>query len=198
MSNWVKLWIKRWEVSWRWHFAHHPLCDRYSDQTWNIGSFIICQGCSLVLTGIISGFSLCLLLGVVLDPIGWIILWAIFFLSTILGEFYFMFRRPFKRMARFFAGIGIGSFFWFLLTEPNIIYKLIGAGFGFIAYSAFLKVRGYTKVDKCYGCPELKPGICPGLEHESLAMKEYSNYATTLLEDQLREKFLARDHNLSK
>lgn len=109
-----------------------------------------------------------------------------------------MFRRPFKRFARLFTGIGIGSFFWFLLSEPNIIYKLIGAGFGFVAYSAFLKVRVFTTVDKCYGCPELKPGICPGLKHEVLAMKEYSNYATILLEDQLKQKFLAHDQNLTK
>ncbi|MHA1945329.1 MAG: hypothetical protein ACXAC6_03985 [Candidatus Hodarchaeales archaeon] len=99
-------------------------------------------------------------------------------------------NRKIKRITRITTGLGIGVFFWGLLTVDFHI-KLVGLTVALISYTFFRIVRRLrTTADLCMGCEELNAGkVCSGLEHKSKAMNEYSDYASDLLQDALRSKF---------
>jgi hypothetical protein len=99
-------------------------------------------------------------------------------------------NRKIKRMTRISTGLGIGAFFWGLLTVDFPI-KLVGLVVALISYIFFRIIRRFRPTaDLCIGCVELNAGkVCSGLEHKAKAMNDYSDYASDLLQDVLRSKF---------
>ena len=99
-------------------------------------------------------------------------------------------NRRIKRMTRVLTGLGIGVFFWGLLTIdfPFKLVILIVASISYIFFRIIRRVRPNT--DLCIGCQELNAGkVCSGLEHKAKAMIDYSDYASDLLQDVLRAKY---------
>ena len=99
-------------------------------------------------------------------------------------------NRKIKRITRITTGLGIGAFFWGLLTVDFPI-KLVGLTVALISYILFRIIRQLRPTaDLCMGCEELNTGkVCSGLEHKAKAMNDYSDYASDLLQDVLRSKF---------
>jgi len=184
----LKLFKKKLAVSWRFHFAHHPLCDAYSDHVWWFKGIYLCQGCTLTILGILFSFITFFLV----NP--FMILWQwIGFASTILCLLFIVEiaqieNRMIKRFIRFFTGFGLGAFFWFILGTTNIMILGVAILFTYAGYKVFKKIRVFKPAeDKCKHCPEMqKSGVCSGLYLEYEAEKKYSEYATELLYDRLR------------
>ena len=99
-------------------------------------------------------------------------------------------NRNIKRFTRILTGLGIGTFLWGLLTV-DFPLKLVGFVIALFSYISFRVLRRLRPtVDLCINCDELNAGkVCSGLEHKAKAMKEYSDYASDLLQDVLRSKF---------
>jgi len=201
ISKTLKLWLKKLQLSWRFKFAHHPLCDRYKGHVFQIGRkkpFFLCQGCSLTAFGIITGTILFLFIfQLKSNLIYWLILINAALFSTLIIESLSIKSRGIKKFSRFILGIGLGISFMIIIngSMPLIIKFGISANV-IIGYSIFRFFRrDKEKKDLCKSCPELeKHEICSGLKLESKAMKEYSDYATKILYSKI-ERLVNKKYN---
>ncbi|MFW9993872.1 MAG: hypothetical protein ACFFD4_17640 [Candidatus Odinarchaeota archaeon] len=187
----VRLWLKTIRLTWMFRFAHHPLCERFNDHVWQIGHIFICQGCTLVLLGVLAGTSFFLLSGASLKAFEWLIIGLICFIFPSTVELLNIKTRWVKRITRWVIGCGLGSFFWILITISDLLVLFTASIILIVGFYLFRKVRVLRSYhgDRCEGCPELaRGGVCSGLQHEAEAMRKYSEYATELLEDKLRSK----------
>lgn len=195
----IKLFWKKLKVSWRFHFAHHPLCDNYGDQVFKIKGIYLCQGCTLTYIGIILGVMSSFALTLSLSNLEWSIIGIGILISLFIIEFLKLNKRIIKRLIRFVTGLGLGGFFWVLISSTNIIAPVIALLLSFIGYKVFKIIRSsQLKEDKCLHCSEFKQGkICSGLALEAKANREYSEYATLLMQDQLKARVLSKYRNIA-
>ena len=130
------------------------------------------------------------MLNLTLEVVHWFLMafLIMFFLLTI--EIFNINNRKLKRTSRLITGLGIGVFFWGLLTVDFPV-KWIGLIIASISYILFRLIRHFQpSTDLCLGCDELNAGkVCSGLETKAKAMNEYSDYASDLLQDVLRSKY---------
>ena len=184
------------QLSWKFHFSHHPLCIHYRDSVYHIGPLIVCQGCFLTTIGILTGFFSSALMNLTLEVVYWFLttFFIILFLFTV--ELFNITNRRLKRASRLLTGLGIGMFFWGLLTVGFPI-KWIGLIIASISYILFRLIRHLRpNADLCIGCDELNAGkVCSGLEIKAKAMNEYSDYASNLLQDVLKSKYQNKEEN---
>ncbi len=188
----IKLRWKHFKLTWRYKFAHHPLCDRYSNQVFRFKGVYLCQGCTLIYGGGILSFVVFLLLPREFFPvefIGWFYTALLLISPTFVVEV-FKLSRPLKRIARILNGITIGfwarGFFYFSdwIIKIGIILLTV---FFYYLFKLTRKIKG-GPADLCVGCPELVQGtICSGYKPIYEKEKEYSQYATKLLEPYLRD-----------
>ena len=157
---------------------------------YHIGPLVVCQGCFLTTIGILIGFISSILINLTLETIQWFLMAFIIMFFLLIIEAFQVTNRMLKRMTRLLTGLGIGVFFWGLLTVDFPI-KLVGLIVASLSYASFRIIRHVKpSTDLCIGCQELNAGkICSGLEHKAKAMKEYSDYASDLLQDVLRAKY---------
>lgn len=197
-SKRVKLLWKTYQVSWRFRFAHHPLCERFEGQVWKLRSMYLCQGCTLAYLGVLTGFLLFFAFNISLSPINWLAVGSFCLLLPLIIESIGVDRRLIKRIIRYTTGIGIGSLFWLLLSEPDFVMKVGAIIFAVVGFQVFRFIRGSSeRQDTCEACPELHTGgICSGLEMEAEAMRKYSDYATSLLEEKIKAKYLRKNQEI--
>lgn len=194
----MRLFFKKIKVSWRFHFAHHPLCDNYRNQIFEINGIYLCQGCTLTYIGIFLGLISSLLLNLDLSIIEWLIIGLGILVFLFIIEFLNISNRKIKRLIRFVTGIGLGSFIWFLFSSTNFYVSLIAIIFTYLGYRVFKIIRSsQVKEDKCLSCSEFNKGkICSGLALEAQVNREYSEYATNLLQDKLKALAMAKYKNI--
>ena len=190
----IKLFLKRWQISWRFKFAHHPVCVSYKDHYWNIKVVYICQGCTLVYSSFFVTLLFLFFFQTTLEQYQYLIVGLGILIPVLIIELTKIEQRIIKRLSRILIGIGIGLFFSAFLLHTDIIVKVIGFLITVIGFISFKRVRRSTKrEDKCNLCSEHKSNvICSGLRLEAVAMKKYSDYASDLLQDKLKEKFMSK------
>ncbi len=190
----IKLFLKRWQISWRFKFAHHPVCVSYKDHYWNIKGVYICQGCTLVYSSFFVTLLFLFFFQTTLEQYQYLIVGLGILIPVLIIELTKIEQRIIKRLSRILIGIGIGLFFSAFLLHTDIIVKVIGFLITVIGFISFKRVRRSTKrEDKCNLCSEHKSNvICSGLRLEAVAMKKYSDYASDLLQDKLKEKFMSK------
>ncbi len=109
----------------------------------------------------------------------------------LLIEKYDINQRITKRLARIATGIGLGVSFSAFMLHPDIIIKFVGLIItigGFYTFKAIRRTK--QKVDKCQTCADHQSHkICYGLLLESEAMRKYSEYASDLLQADLKAAF---------
>jgi hypothetical protein len=103
-------------------------------------------------------------------------------------------RRSLKRLARSVTGIGLGISFSAFLQETDPIIQVSGLFIAIIGFSVFRYIRRVKKrEDKCLTCPDYQENsICYGLRLEADAMRLYSDYASDLLQKDLKEAFIEK------
>ena len=191
----MKNWVKRRELSWKFYFAHHPLCTRFVNHVWNIGPLIVCQGCFMIFSGTIIGLFLFALTHVVLDMYQWFMVAAVCIIPSLLNEILKIQYQKLKHSIRFLNGIGFGGFIWAFLTV-DLIRKLIAIVVAGILYTLLKLVRRRRmSYDICEGCIELtQKGICTGLKQEAEAMRRYSDYLTNKYQKNLKQNYLQKNN----
>lgn len=187
----ITLFLKRWELSWRFKFAHHPICPSYNKHYWNIKGVYLCQGCSIVYTCFFSALLFLILFHITFIPVHYLFVGLGILIPILLVEIIKIEQRSIKRLAR--AGIGIGlslPFSAFVLHE-EIVVKVMGLLITLLGFISFRQVRkAANREDLCKSCPEYKSNrICNGLRLEAEAMRKYSDYASDLLHAELKEKY---------
>ena len=187
----MKLWRKNFQLFHIFKFAHHPLCDRFSDHVWKIGNIYVCQGCTLSILGAILGTFLLVIINPALTLIQWLILGISFLIPTLIVELFKIKYRPLKRTVRLIAGFDLGICLG-LIISGSVHEKIFALIFIVFGYSLFSLIRRLKRPkDKCEGCFELKEeGICPGLKIEAALNREYSKYASDLLEKKISLQYI--------
>jgi hypothetical protein len=190
----VKLFIKRWQLSWRFTFAHHPICASYKDHYWKIQGVYICQGCTLVYSSFFVVLLFLLFFQLTLLPLHYLIVGIIILIPILLIELLKIDQRTIKRFTRAAIGIGLGFSLSAFFLHEEIIAKLLGLLVTIFGFISFTRVRNTAKrEDKCNLCSEYKSNvICSGLRLEAEAMNKYSDYASDLLQGKLKEKYMSK------
>lgn len=190
----IKLFIKHWEFSWRFKFAHHPVCTSYKDHYWKIKGVYICQGCTLVYASFFVSLLFLIFFQITLGLFHYLIVGLCILIPILIIELTRIEQRIIKRLTRILIGIGIGVFFSAFLLHDEFIVKVFGFLLTITGFFSFKRVRRSTKrEDKCKLCSEYKSNvICSGLRLEAEAMKKYSDYASDLLQDKLKEKYMSK------
>ncbi len=199
---------KRFQILSWFNHSHHPLCERYKSHIFRIPfkhhTLYLCQGCTLNAIGWLVGlittifgfipyvnyqwFHLIIVMGVILAPI-------------LLVELSGMSYRPIKRLIRIIGGIGLGFFTALLFDfKSEWWYNVLALGILVPSYMAFLIIRKQKQKNKdiCDECKELieikeNPAkICSGLKEKVAAEKEYSKFASELLQEELRKSYMQK------
>lgn len=184
--------IKRWQLSWKFYFAHHPLCDRFRDHVWYIPfGIIVCQGCFLVLFGVVLGITSFFILNLSLTLFEWFLLGLFCISLPLMVELLKIENRKIKHLIRLITGFGLAGLVWAVFTA-ELDGKIIGVVIGTIGYILFIKTRKKKQgTDICEGCPSLSSvEICEGLSQKAIAMQQYSDYLTEIHEKSLKKKYL--------
>jgi len=183
--------IKRWQLSWKFYFAHHPLCDRFKDHVWHIPfGIIVCQGCFLVMLGVVLGITSFFIFNPSLTSFEWF-LFALFCISLpLMVELLKIENRKIKHLIRLVTGFGLAGLVWVVFTA-ELDGKIIAFVIGTMGYTLFLKTRKKKQgTDICEGCPSLSSvEICEGLSQKAIAMQQYSEYLTKIYEKSLKKKY---------
>lgn len=185
----LKLNIFKLKLTWRFKFAHHPLCQNYSDQVFKIGNIYLCQGCTLIYSGLVIG----LLSGIIFNPSFSIQIWAIIGVSLMVPTFVVQvvkLPRMFKRIARFLNGFDLGAIFFSIFILPKWSHRIIMIVSISVTYLAFRIIHKHKRKERdlCESCNELKTGkICSGYKLRAEKELEYSKYAEQILDEELQQ-----------
>jgi hypothetical protein len=183
----LKLWWKKFTLTWKFAFAHHPLCERFSDQVFKIGDLYICQGCSLALLGFIISLFLGIFISLGIDVIWWYVIVCGLTLPSFILLFV-SFPRTVKRIVRFLFGFGIGGGLGTVFTVSKWSQRIILSAIVLLIYILFRIFYKKTKSPEnvCEGCPEYRQReVCSGYKQQMEVELEYSKYATNLLAPEL-------------
>jgi len=169
-------------LSYKFLFAHHPTCNPYANQRFDILGISLCQGCTLVTLGAVGGFvtSLILLLSQLITFAGLFIL-TVGLVFVIDG---FSLGRPFKRFLRFIMGITLGVGVAQLILQPWLL-KLGFVVFFVLIYNSYrVYRRSKPSEDLCQSCHELESApYCSGMIDKMEANKRYQELILPVLDN---------------
>lgn len=151
---------------------------------------VVCQGCFLVMFGVVLGITSFFILNPSLTSFEWFPL-ALFCISLpLMVELLKIENRKIKHLIRLITGFGLAGLVFVVFTA-ELDGKIIGVVIGVVGYTIFLKIRKKKQLtDICEGCPSLSSvEICDGLSQKAIAMQQYSDYLTEIYEKSLKKKY---------
>lgn len=172
-------WLK---LSYKFLWAHHPTCDPYANQRFDLLGISLCQGCTLITLGAIIGFVTSLIL-LLIQLLVFVILFVMSLVLVIAIDG-FSLSRPFKRSLRLIMGITLGVGLAQLILQPWLI-KLGFTILIFVMYNAYRLIRRSSpSKDLCQTCHELEniPN-CSGMIDKIEANKRYQELVLPVLEN---------------
>ncbi len=174
-------------------FAHHPLCDKFEQETLLFKifqkNFYICRGCFWVF---LSTF-LSLLFVILFNPlkdlsvIEKIIVIILISSPTWIGFLYSFQHRIVKDLLRISLGTGLGIAMGELILTPNLFYKIFTFGFiiAFIWIFSYLRRRFSRRENHrlCLSCKKLNSDICEGFKQQLEAQRQYSQELSNYIQE---------------
>ncbi|TFG21005.1 MAG: hypothetical protein EU530_01565 [Promethearchaeota archaeon] len=201
------LWKKRISLSYWYKHSHHPLCERYDDHIFKIPlknkTLYICQGCSLTALGWLIGVLITIFSFVPFVEYVWyhlLIALGFLLLPILLVEILNVSNRQIKRFIRLLGGLGLGFFATIAIDFKSVGYFILSIGIVIPSYVVFLIIRKqkHKNKDICEGCSELEElqkgqiKYCSGLKEKMIAEKKYSDFASDLLQEDIRKSYSQR------
>jgi len=172
--------------SFKFRWAHTPLCNRFVKGAFRIGSksdpfMFVCRSCTWAYLGIAVGLVFFLSDRGVLEEF-----WYFFVLSGSLTlvmshpSIYSRWYRSVKDFLRFNLGLIISA----VVVSTVTVNFLLGVGFGVGLYALrfiYSKRRNVMKSQACNGCEELPlEKICSGFTFSAKQIRSYEDQATQL------------------
>ncbi|TFF84860.1 hypothetical protein EU523_01085 [Candidatus Heimdallarchaeota archaeon] len=172
----VKVWWTIFKISsWK-YLAHHPICSRYRNHTFKIGSLYFCVGCTSMYIGIVTMLILFFTIPMVFQEMIWVIT-TIPFCGFSIAILHFIIQpenKWLKAFLRLNAGIGIGAFVGLIFLVPNWWVRLALFVLLLTGYFMYGQMRGkLSNYEKCLDCPlhYANPPCRPKLNTEIKIMK---------------------------
>ncbi|MHA2174056.1 MAG: hypothetical protein ACXACP_12165 [Candidatus Hodarchaeales archaeon] len=182
---------RRFQLIFPFYFAHHSLCNNYSQEVFKIGSWFICRGCALVYSSAVISF----LGSVLFNPFRIFSLMEVFFLVLIISSptwlgFIFPLRnRRMKDMIRISMGFGWGIALAEIWLQPLWSDKIIILLLMITFLVIFQQIRKFktsrTSLVLCDNCKELNNDACEGFRSQFEAERLYSRELSDFLQQQL-------------
>lgn len=187
-----RLWLRK---TYRFNWAHKPLCPQYREDVLHFGSVYLCRSCLLVYLGMASSFCFIILFPTVWSgssPFLLALLLFVLLLSSAPG-YYKGFSRALRDLLRFVLGLVLVLVFWqgfcgdWLFSSVALL-----ACWG--AWHLYSKSRESRKLNVCYVCRDYsRERVCPGYAMQTTWIKEYQEEATEyLLQRGYRPNFTAQ------
>jgi len=118
-------------------------------------------------------------------------------LPILIVEIFNVSNRYIKRFIRLLGGLGLGFFTSIAIDFKSVGYFLLSIGIVIPSYVIFLIIRKqkHKNKDMCEGCSELedlqsgKSKFCSGLNEKMAAEKKYSDFASEMLQEELRKTY---------
>jgi uncharacterized membrane protein len=181
----VKIAWKRFLLSWRFLFAHHPLCEKYQDQVFLVFGVSLCQGCTLLYSGLLLGLFFFLFIETAsLTFFHW------FLIATLLVTPSFLIfrskrgkRRFFKRGARLMNGAGFATIFWGSTSLNLLIERLLLIFYMIALFLLFtlIRTRYSNHGSLCSFCEEQSLPVCSGYRKQVQVEEKMDEYTIKLL-----------------
>jgi len=157
------LWLRH---SYRFRWAHKPLCDRFSEDVLQVGNVHLCRSCTFLWLGVIVAAAAAILLPSLRINIATVAPQLL--LVTLLSSaplFYKQWPRYVRDLLRF--SLGASFPLWIcLILMGNIFMGVATAAGGLVVWKIYSNSRKIRKAHACEGCPELdQPQICRQDEH---------------------------------
>ena len=179
---WTLKWLW-WRHTWRFIWAHKPLCDRFRHDVIRVGSLTLCRSCTLVY----SAAAITLLIALCASD--WIRPWAWQLLvlsggATLVFSFppwYRHWSRGLRDLVRSLLGVTIA---WgiYLILQGSVGVGFLGLAFLWLMWKIYQPLRRRNKQDACHGCPELAHhGICSGFSWQADYVRIYEQQASDFL-----------------
>ena len=186
MLFWIRVKIawKRFLLSWRFLFAHHPLCDKYRDQVFLVFGVYLCQGCTLLYSGLFIGLVFLMFI-----ETASLVFFDWFIIATLLvfPSFFALIPQLHinKRRARFLNGVGFSVIFWGSTSLNLLIEKLLLIFYMMALFLFFilLRTRFSNQGSLCLSCEEKNSPVCSGYRKQAQVEEKIDDYTRKLLYD---------------
>lgn len=181
----VKLWFLWLRHSYKFRWAHRPLCSHFSEGIIRIGNVRLCRSCVCAYCGIISCAMSCLifsamrelaaslLIGVMVPTIGFS-----------MPPLYKRCSRLVRDLLRFCMGCCC-SLCFFVMLIGNILTFVICASVLLLFWRIYFIIRRQRRIKACNNCVEFRQEkICTGCQLQADTIRAYETQATILLNQQ--------------
>ena len=193
MTSLPRQWLTRLHLKWLWlthsyrfTWAHKPLCGRFQKDVVRLGSVHLCRSCTMAYAGIALAILLCCFLGPSSDIIATVLLaCGPVTIALSLPRWYKKWARPVRDALRFSMGamavLSIRLLFAGHLV-PGITSVVVMAAF----WKVYLRLRRPRMRHACDDCEHFRDGgttdvICPGFAFQADLIRQYEGRATELL-----------------
>ncbi|MCP4548192.1 MAG: hypothetical protein GY835_17140 [bacterium] len=173
------LWLKH---SWRFNWAHKPLCSRFAQDVLILGDIHLCRSCVCAWLGIIVGIVLSVPPAGRAIPAGGPLLGLLIPLLTLSAPgIYKRLPRGLRDILRFLAGA---------LPPLSLAVALDGSSWIGAAslttlllfWRIYFHLRSDRKLRACAGCPQLDAeSICDGFTLQATGARDYEQEASELV-----------------
>lgn len=179
---WTLKWLW-WRHTWRFNWAHKPLCDRFRHDVIRLGGMALCRSCTLVYGATILTLMTALCVSSLINPWAWKLL-AMIGLVTLMCSFppwYRHWSRTFRDLIRSLLGVTLALGIYMML-QGDVVVGLLGLAILWFMWKLYLPLRHRNKNEACQGCPELaQGGICSGYIWQADYVRRYEKQASEFL-----------------
>lgn len=177
-----KLWLLWLRHSYRFRWAHRPLCERFRAGVLRLGRIHLCRSCVCVYAGLAGGLASCSYFAALREsPTSWLLGLMVPTVVLSAPHRYMRLPRPLRDLLRFGMGFCISLCGCVVLWGSSLV--AVGCvGVLFLFWRMYFVQRRKRKADACRGCPEYgQASICTGCRTQADAVRAYETEATNLL-----------------
>ena len=175
-----RLWLVH---SYRFRWAHKPLCGRFAEDILKVGEMRICRSCLCAWLGVAAGLVAVVVSATVPAfggfPLSGLAFAAVLFpvLGLSLPTIYKKLPRTIRDVLRFAGGALIPSSVGVAFTHPLLGLAALVAMFLF--WKVYFRLRKTRRLSACEGCPDrVIDGICPGFALQAEGARAFERAAS--------------------
>lgn len=175
-----RLWLRK---TYRFNWAHKPLCARYREDVLKIGSLYLCRSCLFVYLGVAVALGYSTLRSS-RDGATEILPLTVLLAGVLLCSappWYKRLPRGIRDGLRFLLGASL-VFIADQGLRGEVVFFVLSALACYGAWRLYATARQRRKRSNCASCPEYSPDrVCPGYRLQTTKIKEYQEEATEYL-----------------
>jgi hypothetical protein len=185
--------LRRLKIILPFYFAHHPLCEEYSQETLSFGQWILCRGCTFTYVSLM----LFAIGDLIFHPFQDVSLYegipiALLLTTPVWIGLFFPFQsRTIKDLIRVALGGGWGisvGELWLRQWWPDKIVIIISIFIFWLVFVRIRKSRSSKRTAICSTCPQNVDTVCDGFKRQFDAEKRFNHEVDSFLWEESRKE----------